>query len=345
MIREPAGFLTRRMMLGAGALMALPRVAHADLSALETAARREGAVSWYTAHTDGETANLIAQAFQAQYPGITVSVVRTTAQVIYQRLLQDLKNGIPPCDVFSSTDLGHDVALSDGGKFAKYVPENASNLLPEFAGLDPNGTFYPTISELVLPIYNTKLVKAEDAPKSWTDLLDPRWKNRVSVGHPGYSGTVGTWVVAMRKLYGWSYFEKLELNKPLIGRSVNDPVGVLNSGERWVAAGPSGLSQVSAERGNPIGLTKPSDGAVVIVSPSAVMQAAAHPNAGRLFLEFLLGPTHAKLAAELRRIPVLKGPPAAGLALADLKTVRLSTAEIVNDMQECIEQWRDTFGG
>ena len=336
----------RRLVLGAAGASLLPRLAHADMAALEEAARKEGAVSWYTAHTDGETANRVAQAFMAQYPGITVSVVRTTAQVAYQRLLQDLKNGIPPCDVFSSTDLGHDEALSHQGKFIKYTPENAKYLRPEFVGLDPAGTYYPTLSELVIPICNTNLVKPADAPKSWPDLLDPKWKNQVSVGHPAYSGTVGTWVVAMKKLYGWSYFEKLERNKPLIGRSVNDAVGVLNSGERAVAVGPSGMSQVTAARGNTIGLIVPTDGAVVIVSPSAVMTAAAHPNAGRLFLEFLLGETNARILAEVRRIPVRIGAPdRPGNPLEGVKTIRLTTAEIVRDMQDCIEQWRDTFGG
>ena len=331
------------MLAAAG--LALPRVAFADMTGLVAAARKEGAVSWYTAHTDGETANLVAQAFMAEYPGMAVSVVRTTAQVAYQRLLQDLKNGIPPCDVFSSTDLGHDVALAREGKFAVYRPENAGRLLPEFAGLDALGTFYPTLSELVLPIYNTSKVAVGDAPKGWLDLLDPRWRNQVAVGHPAYSGTVGTWVVAMRKLYGWSYFERLELNKPLIGRSVNDAVGVLNSGERVVAVGPSGLAQVTAERGNPIGIVKPVDGAVVIVSPSAVLAAAAHPNAGRLFLEFLLGPVNARISSEARRVAVVSGGPASGgVSLEGIKTVRLTTAEIVSDMQDCIEQWRDTFG-
>ena len=81
---------------------------------------------------------------------------------------------------------------------------------------------------------------------AWPDFLDPKWRNQVAVGHPAYSGTVGTWVLTMRKLYGWEYFEKLEANKPLIGRSVNDAVGVVNSGERIVAVGPMGLSQVQA---------------------------------------------------------------------------------------------------
>ncbi len=339
--------LTRRVLfpIVIGGLLAA-RAARADLASIETAARKEGAVTWYTAHTDGEAAQLVADAFTQQYPEIKVTLIRTTAQVAYQRLLQDLKNGIAQCDVFSSTDLGHDEALRADGKFAKYAPENAKDLLPAFQGLDPAGTYYATLSELVVPIYNTAKVKAADAPKSWPDLLDAKWRNQVAVGHPAYSGTVGTWVVAMRKLYGWEYFEKLEANRPLIGRSVNDAVGVLNSGERIVAAGPIGLSQVTAARGNPVGLMYPSDGAVLIVSPSAVMANAPHPNAARLFEEFLLGPIHARLSAEGYRLPVRAGTPLLpGAKAADeIKVNRLTTAEIVQGIPEVIEQWRDTFG-
>ncbi len=339
--------LTRRTLfpIVAGGLLA-PRIARADLAGIEAAARKEGAVTWYTAHTDGESAQIVADAFTQQYPEIKVTLIRTTAQVVYQRLLQDLKNGIAQCDVFSSTDLGHDEALRADGKFAKYAPENAKDLLPAFQGLDPAGTYYPTLSELVVPIYNTAKVKPADAPKSWLDLLDPKWRNQVAVGHPAYSGTVGTWVVAMRKLYGWEYFEKLEANRPLIGRSVNDAVGVLNSGERIVAAGPIGLSQVTAARGNPVGLIYPSDGAVLIVSPSAIMANAPHPNAARLFEEFLLGPTHARLSAEGYRLPVRAGTPVQPGAkpVDEIKVNRLTTAEIVQGIPEVIEQWRDTFG-
>ncbi len=337
--------LTRRVIL-AGAGLALARVARADMPALIEAARQEGSVTWYTAHTDGETAQLTADLFQKTYPGIKVSLIRTTAQVAYQRLLQDLKNGIANCDVFSSTDLGHDEALAAQGKFVKWTPEGAASLQPDFRDIDNTGTYYATLSELVLPIYNTTRVKEADAPKIWTDFHNPKWRNQVAVGHPAYSGTVGTWVVTMKKLYGWEYFEKLERNKPLIGRSVNDAVGVVNSGERIVAIGPMGLSLMQKARGNPIGVVYPADGAAIIVSPSAVMTNAPHPKAARLYMEFLMGEAHAALSSENHRIPVRVGTQVApgDRPLADVKIVRLSTAEIVAGIPEVIEQWRDTFG-
>lgn len=337
---------TRRTLLAAGLVLPFVPARAQEMPAIEAAARKEGALTWYTAHTDGETAQLMLDAFMKQYPEIKASVVRTTAQVAYQRLLQDLKNGISQCDVFSSTDLGHDETLRDQGRFVKYTPPNAAALRPEFRELDKGGTYFATLSELVVPIFNTNKVKADEAPRNWTDFLDPKWRNQVAVGHPAFSGTVGTWVVAMKKLYGWDYFTKLEKNKPLIGRSVNDAVGVVTSGERSVAIGPSGLSQVTAAKGNPVGISLPTDGAVLIVSPSAIMANAPHPNAAKLFMNFLLGPEMSRISGDARRLPVRTDAPAkvGNQAYADVKVLRLSTAEIVSDMQDVIEQWRDTFG-
>src|SRR3954469_21777611 len=113
----------RRAIVGAiGAAALLPTAVRAQSADVEAAARREGAVTWYTAHTDGETAETVGRAFTARYPGIRVTVICTTAQVAYQRLLQDLKNRVPNCDVFSTTDLGHDEALKAQGHLARLAP-------------------------------------------------------------------------------------------------------------------------------------------------------------------------------------------------------------------------------
>ena len=119
-------------------------------------------------------------------------------------------------------------------------------------------------------MFVASLVPEKDAPKNWPDLLDPKWKGKVSIGHPAFSGYVGTWVVLMRKLYGWDYFEKLEKNQPQIGRSVNATVTMLNAKERWVAAGPEATTLLSRDKGNPLGVIYPTDGSLLMVSPSGI---------------------------------------------------------------------------
>ena len=322
-----------------------PMAARADMKALEEAAKKEGELTWYTAHYTSEAAEELGSDF-SKLTGIKVNVVRTTAQVAYQRLSQDIKNNQTICDVFSSTDIGHYVRLKAEDRFDKYVPENTPKISPAFQNVDPDGFYHTTSAGLVLLTYNKDKVKAEDAPKNWKDLLDPKWKGKVSTGHPAFSGYVGTWVLTMRKLYGWDFFENLEKNKPQIGRSINDTVTALNAGERQVAAGADGSTLYSAARGNPLAVSYPSDGSVLVIAPSAIMKGTKHLNAAKLFMEYLDSVEAARINAKHFAIPLRAEVPAppGGRPISELKTIRPTVAEAEKGIPEVIEQWRDTFG-
>lgn len=340
--------ITRRTMgagLGAAALAA-GHGARADLPALETAARAEGTVNWYVAQMSGEAAEAMGRRFTRRYPGIAVSVIRTTGQVAYERLSQELKNNTPSCDVFSSTDISQYPALIKRNALAHYEPVNASELATPYRGLGEKGFYYPTTGSLQILIYNTKTVTGADIPKRCTDLLDPKFNHRVAVAHPAFSGYFGQWVLAMRRLYGWAYFEKLATNNPRVGRSGNDPITLLNAGECVVGTGPASTSTVTARRGNPIGIVYPEDGTVLTVGPSAVVASAPHPNAARLFMEWLLSRDYADACRDWSLEPVrADAEPLPGMKpISEIKTVSLTAAEIARDLPGAIEQWRDTFG-
>jgi iron(III) transport system substrate-binding protein len=338
--REFSGVLAGVSLLGASP-------SQADLGSLEEGARKEGGVTWYTAQTDGETAERIGRTFTARYPGVKVTVVRTTAQVAFERLSAELKNKTLACDVFSSTDPGHDETLKQKGLLARYVPQSEAELVPAFRGFDEDGYYHTTSGGLVLIAYNTAKVKPEDAPKNWPDLLAPQWNRQVAVGHPAFSGFVGTWVVAMRKLYGWSFFESLEKNQPQVGRSIIDTTTMLTAGERTVGASSSTSTLHAVDKGNPLAVVHPTDGSLLIIAASGVMAGAPHPNAARLLMEFLQSGEVAKISvaqrAESLRPEVASLPGAK--PFTEIKTFQLTVAETLKGIPEVIEQWRDTFGG
>ena len=339
--------ITRRGVLAAVPLLAASTQARADLGPLEEAARKEGGLTWYTAQTSGETAENIGRAFTARYPGIKVTVVRTTAQVAYERIGQEFKNKTLACDVFSSTDPGHDETMKQKGLLARYVPQNDTALSPAFRNFDKDGYYHTTSGGLVLIGINTNKVKPENAPRNWPDLLDPKWNRQIAVGHPAFSGFVGTWVLAMRKLYGWQYFEKLEKTKPQIGRSIIDTTTTLTAGERSIGASSATSTLHAADQGNPLAVVYPTDGTLLIVAASAIPAAAPHPNAARLFLEFLQSEDVARISvkerAESLRPEIVTLPGAK--PFTEIKTFQLTVAETLKGIPEVIEQWRDTFGG
>ena len=314
---------------------------------LYEAAKKEGALTWYTAHYNSDTAAAVCAGFEKKYAGIKCNYIRTTAQVAYQRLAQDQKAGIAAASVISSTDIGHYGRMKKDGWLVAYRPKSLSDLIDAFKPFnDPEDMYVITAAGLVLLTYNTSLVSAADAPKKWTDLLDPKWKGKVSIGHPGFSGYVGTWVVQMRKLYAWDYFKKLELNKPRIGRSINDTVTMLNAKESWVAAGPSATTLQSRDKGNPVAVVYPEDGALLMISPSGILKNAPAPNAARLFMEYLLSKECNEIMVKLRNDSVNKHvqPLPGAKSLADVKTIRPTYEEILKGIPEVKEQFRDTFG-
>lgn len=312
----------------------------------EAAKAGKESVTWYISHYSSQTTDALGKAFEAKYPGVPANVVRTTAQVAFQRLSQDMKSKVNLCDVFSSTDIGHYSFLKARSLLDKYIPESAEKVVPAFKGVDPEGYFHITSAGLVLINYNKEKMKGKELPKTWKDLLDPKWKGEIATGHPGFSGYVGTWAIMMRKLYGPGYFKTLEANKPQIGRSINDTVTMLNAGERSIGAGPNATTLISASKGNPVGVIYPEDGSILMTGISGIVKGTRNPNAARLMMEFLYSIEASQVNVSEFAEPMRPEVPPApgGRPLSEVKTLRPTFEEVEKGMPEIKELWRDTFG-
>jgi iron(III) transport system substrate-binding protein len=323
-------------------------LAQTPLASLYEAAKKEGELTWYIVFLPSEEAESTARAFTARYPGVKVNVVRTTAQVAFQRLNQDLRANTANCDVFASTDIAHYVDLKKRKLLMRYTPAAVATVDKRLQNIDAEGYYHVVNVAMVGLIYNTSKVKPADAPKSWSALVDPKWKGQVSVGHPGYSGFIGVWCIEMRRLYGDGWFKKLAENKPQVGRSSIDTVTTVNSGERSISGGPMNLAAQLAGKGNPLAVVAPVEGTVVMMSPSAIMANAPHPNAAKLFMEWFIGSDDVDArSVELYGVPIRAGskPRPGVLGLGDVKTVLRPTAEeAVTGVPEVIDLWRDAFG-
>jgi iron(III) transport system substrate-binding protein len=132
--------------------------------------------------------------------------------------------------------------------------------------------------------YNTNMVKAEDAPKSFNDLLDPKWKGKIVKAHPGYSGTIMTATFQMARDIGWGYFEKLAKQNIMQVQSSADPPKKLALGERAVMADGNEYNMFQLKEGKkPVEIIYPTEGTPLIVGPNGVLKAAPNPNAAKLF--------------------------------------------------------------
>ena len=116
--------------------------------------------------------------------------------------------------------------------------------------------------------------------------------------------------------------------------------------ERVVAAGPEATTLLSRDKGNPLAVVYPTDGSLLMVSPSGIPKDAPSPNAGKLYMEFLLSKEAAEVQVKSHNLSVVKGVAAAPGAkpLESIKVIRPTEEEITKGIPEVKKQFRDTFG-
>jgi iron(III) transport system substrate-binding protein len=309
------------------------------------AAKKEGKVVWYTslALTSAEK---VAKLFEAAYPGIKVEVHRTGSERILQRVMQELQANLKIADVVHTSDAGHYVLLKDKKLLMKYTPAGIDGFPAAFK--DKDGYHYGLRATVNVIAYNTKIIPAAEAPKTWKDLLDPKWKGKLVTAHPGYSGVIATHVLALVQLHGWDYFKQLAQNKPMLVQSAVDPSGIVASGERPIAAdgGDYTFYQVK-KKGNPVEIVFPKEGVPLVVSPSAITSFAPHPNAAKLFTDFIFSRELQQVLADSEGLytghPDVKYP-ADRPKLSELKLLRVEPEELEKRNEEIKTRFVEFFG-
>jgi iron(III) transport system substrate-binding protein len=152
--------------------------------------RRQRTVVWYTS-VDLPVAEKVARGFETKYSAISVRVERNGSERLFQRIEQEFASRIHAADVVNTSDGAHFVLWKRDGLLEHYVPIEAAQFLPKDQ-IDPDGAFMSWRASLSVLAHNTNTVKAEEAPKSFIDLLDPKWTGKIVKGHPGYSRTIMT---------------------------------------------------------------------------------------------------------------------------------------------------------
>jgi iron(III) transport system substrate-binding protein len=251
---------------------------------LIAAAKQEGKLVFYTG-IDLKVAESLAKRFEAQY-GIKVQVERTGSERVFQRIQQERSSKIYAVDVLDGSDQALFITWKREGILEPYVPEDVAKWPAEVR--DPDGMYVATRYTLMPIGYNTNLVKPEDAPKSFADLLDPKWSGKIVKAHPGYSGGIVTSTFQTARVLGWEYFQKLGKQKVMQIQSSTEPPKKLALGERAVAAdGLEYMHLTLQDGGAPIAIVYPTEGTPVIPGCSAIAKNAPHPNAAKLFMSFM----------------------------------------------------------
>lgn len=323
-------------------IVATASVRAADPS-LVAAAKKEGEVVWYTAFIANQLARPVAEAFEKQY-GIKVKFVRANASDIALRITAEGRAGRVQSDVFDSTT--GVAVLKKTGMVEKFVPPNVSHWPRHL--VDPEGYWVAVNFFILAPAVNTSMVPKEQWPKTWEDFLDPKWQGKIawstSLSSGGAPGFIATVLKEYGEQKGMDLLQRLSKQKVInINAAARRVTDQMIAGEYPLALQIfTNQPATSARQGAPVA-TLDVQPVTASISGLSLTKGAPRPNAGKLFIEFLVSPEGQKIFAANDYIPASPDvEPADPSMRPDGKRLR---AQYFNpeELEAGMAQWSDIF--
>lgn len=333
--------MRRAFLLGAAAIVPLLSAIPASASSPEliAAAKEEGELVLYTAMQRKVIAKSV-EMFQDKY-GIKVTYVRkgsagTTQLIEAERASKDFRADVT--DLWDPTTFN---TWKKEGLFLAYKPEGGDMIDKQL--VDPDWEIVIPSPVTMTMVYNTHALKPEEAPKSFKDLLDPKWKGKLVHSDPVYSGATITAINTVKNLYGWDYYKGLAQQNPLIVQSIGATPRMLLSGEAQV-----GVIGIDADirdfiaKGEPLKVIIPEEGVPYFTWGAAILKTATHKNAAKLWMDFLISEEHQAFLASQKYYPSRTDVAAAPESpkLSSLKLLKADTEWLKDNRQV----QNDTFG-
>ena len=336
------------MNLRAIACAAIVAFAGASAQAQEdpiAAARRDGAVNWYTTQIVDQIAAPAAKAFQAKY-GIPVNYVRADPNSLVLRIWNESKAGRVAADVFDGAPTVSGLRKVD--LVQPWVPEGTKRLAPQY--FDPKGYWTASNIYVLTPAYNTNLIAKGTEPKTLDDLFDAKLKDRMAWAAGTFSapGFIGLSLAHFGEQKGMDYLRRLAGQRVRnLNVSAREVVDQVIAGEYAIGLSTFNYhSVISAAKGAPVAWI-PMSPALGYFSVIGLVKGAPHVNAGKLFIEYLISPEAQKLFRDADYIPVDPDTPPRDAALRpDGKTfdaIWFSPEEIDEKLQSWNKILKDVF--
>ncbi len=263
-------------------------------------AKQEGSLIWYTSMNIRDSSTLIA-AFNKKYPFIQVKRFRLGGGQLLQKILAEHRAGRDIFDVVSTPGFGIHI-INKKGLLAQYASPEAKHFFED--ARDPKGHWVTLYVNTVGIGFNTALVPPGERPKTWEDLLHPRWKGKIAIDDEEYA-----WFdmvpQVMGKEKGWRFLEALG-NQQINFRDGHTLLAQLTAAGEF----PVFLCYVhQVERfksqGAPIDWAR-TPFVINILNPIGVSSQSTHPNASRVFIDFALSKGNQEMLVKLGRIVVRK---------------------------------------
>src|ERR1043165_1990330 len=325
-------------------LLGFAQCALAQSPELVQAAKKEGEVVVFGS-LENDVAAAINKGFETKY-GVKVKYFRGSSTVIIDRVTTEHRAGKMSSDIIYTTSEPMKFINKEKGLFARYIPPSPKSygkkLIDDFFG--PN---YRSV--IIGFIFNKSMITADEAPKSYEDVVSPKWKGKIAMGNPSLHDTTIDWLSSMESVFGSQakandWIKRLAALKPLLLDSMV-PVGErVASGEVPLGVAYVKYVQVWGRKGAPVDYVK---GLPVYLGDGnyiAMTGKAPNPNAAKLFIDYFLGPESSQIMANVGEFVNRQGvyPPIPGADHVARSFVQMSTMS-AEEYGKKKEEYRQIF--
>ena len=272
-----------KWMLGAAAILALS-VALAgcgggDKKAEKKATGTKGELMVYTSIYPDIIDNMCKPNVAKAFPEMKVNWFQGGTEKVVTKITGEIKAKKIGADVLMVADPSYYLKLEDQKLLLPYKSKEEKNLINDKAA---DGAWYAVRVCNMIIAYNADKLKAEDAPKNWTDLADPKWKGKIAMPNPMLSGTAYVAVGALADKYGWEYFDKLKANGLRVEEGNSAIQNKLLTGEYAAAMIlEENILKLANTKKEPLKVIYPKDGVVQVPSPIAIFNTTKNPEGAK----------------------------------------------------------------
>ncbi len=316
----------RHLLCAAAAMLAL---------AASPAVAQSGRVVVYNAGGP-ELFKPMSEAFAAKYPQVRIDVINAGVGELFTRIRAETAN--PRGDVLMGASGEAFVGNTD--LFLSYRSKEAAAFDPKVVG--PNDSFWGFSMPLQALIVNTRLMPLDQAPKSWKDLGEPRYKGKIIMSNPSLSGSAYGQIAQILQLHGWDLMQKVIANATFVAQSA---VVYQNVAKGEYAIGLTGDSNIvtMAEQGYPVAAVYPSEGTALRFDASGVIKGGPNQENAKLFLDFVNSKEAHDIIVKSKRRSVRTDAPAPGgqVPTTQIKTFAYDDAAAARDRKANLEKFDD----
>jgi iron(III) transport system substrate-binding protein len=274
----------------------------------------------------------LRDAFAKKHPEVSFDYYSAGAGKLMAKVAAERQAGKLAVDVLWHSEVPDFFQLKQEGAWEKYVSPEAASV--QSTVKDPDGFFTPARLGTLGIAYNTKKITA--APKAWSDMLDPRFKDGFAIANPALSGTAMMSVALLTNTFGWEYIQKLKANGAKIGAGSGQVVDDTASGDFKASLAPDYIAIDKIKKGATMGLAYPPE-MLVVPSPIAIFKGTPNLKAAQKFVDFLLSRDGQTIVASEGTLPVRADvvvDTTHGLVKADEAVKRAMKADYLKVMAE-----------